>query len=211
MMIVHGRATSANVQLVMWAIGELGLEHERRDVGGAFGGTTTPEFLAMNPNALVPVLQDGNVTMFESAAILRYLGARYGDEGFWPPDPGRRGRLDQWAEWAKITLGTQMITLFVQMIRTREADRKPDAIAAALAEMKRLARIADARIGAGPWLDGEAFTFADIGFGHQLYRYYTLPIERVPTPNLDAYYERLTRRPAYARHVMVSYDSMRVS
>ena len=82
MLTIHGRATSLNVQAVMCTIAELGLAHERRDVGLNFGGTDTPEYLAMNPNGLVPVLRDEHVTLFESAAIVRYLAARHGPT--WP-------------------------------------------------------------------------------------------------------------------------------
>jgi glutathione S-transferase len=211
MITIHGRTTSSNVQLVMWTIEELGLPHERLDVGGAFGGTKTPDYLAMNPNALVPVLQDGELTLFESAAILRYLGARYGSEPFWPEDPGKRAVLDQWAEWGKTTLTPAMTQMFGQLVRTREADRNPAAIAAATAELARLAAIADKRIGDGPFLAGGDFTFADIPFSHLLYRYFTLPFERVEAPHLEAYYRRLCERPAHAKHVMVSYDSLRVA
>ena len=209
MITVHGRASSANVQIVMWAIGELGIAHKRIDVSGPYGGNHTPEFLAMNPNGLVPVIQDDDLTLFESAAILRYLGARYGDDNFWPADPARRARLDMWAEWTKTTFVPAMIPLFVQFVRTKEADRNAAAIETAEANLARVASIADKRIGDGPFLDGERLTFADIVFAHQLFRYATLPIKRQPTPDLDAYYERLSTRPAYAEHVMVSYDELR--
>jgi glutathione S-transferase len=78
MITIWGRNTSSNVQVVMWAVGELGLEHERIDWGGAFGGGEDPEYRAMNPNGLVPTVRDGDLVMWESPAILRYLGARYG-------------------------------------------------------------------------------------------------------------------------------------
>ena len=91
MITVWGRATSSNVQIVMWALGELGLEANRIDVGGAYGGTDTAEYRALNPNGLVPTFRDDEVTLWESAAILRYLAARHGDEAFWPRDPVRRG------------------------------------------------------------------------------------------------------------------------
>jgi len=209
MIIVHGRATSANVQIVMWAIAELGLEHRRLDVGGAYGGNDTPEYLAMNPNGLVPVVQDGGVTLFESAAIVRYLGARYGDETFWPRDPGKRAELDMWAEWNKTTFVPAITQLFMQMVRTREADRNTGVIASATAQLAKAANIADKRIGAGPFLAGKSLTFADICFAHQFYRYFTLPIDRPAAPNLEAYYGGLSARPAYAEHVMVSYESLR--
>ena len=96
MITVWGRATSGNVQMVMWAIAELGLDHKRLDVGGKFGGNDTPEYRAMNPNGLVPVIQDGDGPfLWESAAIVRYLGATYGDEQFWPSSPATRATVDK--------------------------------------------------------------------------------------------------------------------
>ena len=210
MITVYGRATSSNVQTVMWTIAELGLEHERLDVGGGFGGNDTSEYLAMNPTGLVPTIRDGDLVMWESAAIVRYLGARYGNEAFWPADPARHAQLDMWAEWAKTSLYPGLIQqVFTPLVRTPAQHRDIEALARAVANLKRLALMLDARIGDGPWLGGEALCFADIIAGHQLYRYYTLNFERADAPALAAYYGRLVARPAYAEHVMVSYDSLR--
>jgi len=210
MITVHGRATSSNVQIVMWAAGELRLPHRRLDVGGSFGGNDTPEYLAMNPNGLVPTIQDGDVTLFESAAILRYLGAKYGNEPFWPKDAGKRARLDQWAEWGRTSLTPPMGQIFGQLVRTRASERNAATVAGLEAQLRRLAGIADKRIGKGPWLSGADFTFADLPFAHQLYRYFTMSFDRAETPNLVAYYERLKGRPAFAEYVMVSYEPLRV-
>ena len=94
MITVYGRATSSNVQIAMWTIGEIGLEYERLDIGHSYGGNDTPEYLAMNPNGLVPTIRDGDLVLWEAAAIMRYLAARYGDEDFWPRDPAVRAPLD---------------------------------------------------------------------------------------------------------------------
>jgi len=211
MLKVLGRATSANVQLVMWAIAELGLEHQREDVGGAFGGNTTAEFLAMNPNGLVPTVIDGDSEpMWESAAIVRFLACKYGDETFWPRDPDHRVRLDKWAEWIKTSFAPVLISrLFIQLIRTLPAEQDVDDIAKATEQLKTMATMLEARIGDGPWLDGDRFTFGDIICGHVLYRYFTLDFERAETPLLLAYYQRLQERPAYREHVMVSYEELR--
>ncbi len=209
--IIHGRKTSSNVQTVMWAVAELGLKFERFDVGGAFGGTDTPEYLAMNPMGLVPTLQDGSITLFESCAITRYLGARYGNEAFWPSDLTRRADLDQWAEWAKGTLSRSVIyEIFWTLVRTPKADRDMNTFAVSVSNVGRLMKLLDKRLAGKNFLAGKHLSFADIIVGHLLYRYYTLDFARVPTPNLDAYYNRLTERPAYADHVMVDYSSLQV-
>jgi Glutathione S-transferase len=211
MLTVWGRATSSNVQAVMWTIGELGLEHRRIDIGLTHGGNDTAEYLAMNPNGKVPTIRDGDdAPLFESAAIVRYLACKYGDATFWPRDPAHRARLDMWAEWIKTTFGPAFgAQVFFPMVFLASAQRDAAAIARAVEAVKPLARMLDARLGDGPYLDGERFTFADILCGHLLYRYFTHDFERADTPALAAYYERLTARQAYRTHVMVSYEPLR--
>jgi glutathione S-transferase len=210
MITVWGRTTSSNVQMVMWAIGEIGLVYERHDVGGAFGGNNTPEYLAMNPNGLVPTFRDKGVILWESAAIVRYLGAAYGDAQFWPPDPLQRATVDKWAEWIKTTFGPAFLGgVFSPLIRQRPDQRDDKALAAGVKNVRPLAAMLDARLGEGDYLAGNDICFADIIVGTLLYRYFTVDFERLPTPNLEAYYQRLSRRPAYAEHAMVSYESLR--
>ena len=210
MITVWGRATSSNVQTVMWALAELGLRAERIDWGGAFGGNDDPGYRAMNPNGLIPVLKDAETVLWESPVIVRYLGAKYGDERFWPSDPGRRARLDMWAEWTKTSVSPQLIyKVFWQLVRTKAADRDMNVVREGAAALRELMPRIDARLGEGDYLGGDDVCFADIVAGHVLYRYYTLDFDKAATPNLDAYYARLTARPAYAENVMVSYESLR--
>ncbi len=210
MITVYGRATSSNVQAVMWCAAELGLEVERLDIGHVHGGNDTAEFLAMNPNGLVPVLKDGEVVLFENGAIVRYLAARYGDASFWPADPAVRGPLDVWAEWIKTTFAPAILPgLFYPLVRLDPATVTAAQVQAGAAAVNRLAAMLDARIGAGPWLAGDALTWADIQCGHLLYRYFELPFERPDLPALRAYYDRLCARPAYDTHVRVSYEPLR--
>lgn len=210
MITVWGRATSANVQIVAWALAELGRPFERLDVGGAFGGTDTPEYGRMNPNRLVPTIQDGDLILWESAAIVRYLGAKYGDEHFWPSDPVARAKIDKWAEWSKTTFGPTLLTgLFWPLVGVPEAKRDMQAVATTAAKLQNLARMIDERLAESDYLGGNSLAFGDCIFGTLLYRYFTLPFERADTPHLEAYYKRLCERPAYAKHAMVSYQSLR--
>ncbi|MGE3872962.1 MAG: glutathione S-transferase family protein [Parvibaculaceae bacterium] len=211
MITIYGRESSSSVQLVMWAVGELGLACERLDYGHGFASTKTDDYLAMNPMGRVPVMVDGPVRMFESAAILRYLGAAYGDGTFWPSDPTLRGPLDTWAEWGKGTFTESVLEIFVYDVRLAPETRDPAILEQATRRVATLARMLADRIGDGPWLAGEAFTFADIACGHILHRYFTLNWERPDLPALAAYYERLQGRPAYRRHAMISYESLRGS
>jgi glutathione S-transferase len=209
---IWGRKTSSNVQALMWCIGELGLDAVRHDIGHRFGGNDTPQFLAMNPNGTVPVLRDGDgPPLWETGAILRYLAGRYGNESFWPADPLERAGIDKWAEWAKInvTLGfTEPV--FWRVVRTAPSKQDPAAIAQALAGLERILAIAEAQLALHAFLAGDHFTLADIQFGHVLYRYFDIDIARPHWPHIERYYASLTQRPAFADHVMVSYDELRV-
>ena len=213
MIKVWGRASSSNVQAVMWATAEMGLAVERIDAGFIYGVTDTPEFLAMNPNGTVPVVQDGDgPVMWETGAILRYLASRHCRDAFWPPDPDARAVVDKWAEWAKINVALKFTApIFWRLVRTAPSRRDPGAIAEAVRALDVVLRIADRQLARHPYLAGPDFTLADIQMGHLLYRYHDIDIPRPDLPNLRAYYDRLRARPAYARHVMVSYEELRVT
>ena len=213
MLTVWGRRTSSNVQALMWCIGELGLECRRHDIGHRYGGNDTPAFLAMNPNGTVPVLRDGEgEPIWETGAILRYLGARYAGDPFWPADTARRAQVDKWADWAKINVAMAFTApVFWRVVRTAPRDRDPAAIAAALGALAPKLAIAEARLARHAWLAGETFTLADIQLGHVLYRWFDIAIERPDLPALRRYYEALTTRPAYREHVMVPYEELRVA
>ncbi|MEL6478757.1 MAG: glutathione S-transferase family protein, partial [Pseudomonadota bacterium] len=178
-----------------------------------YGGLDTPEYLAMNPNGVVPTLQDGDLTIWESQAILRYLAARYGDSAFWPEDVALRAELDMWAEWIRTTFQPKFnYQIFWQLVRVGAAERDETAIAEAAKALKPLMARLEARMARRPgaYLNGDSLCWADITVGHLLYRYYTLAFDRAETPALDTYYHALTQRPAYAEHAMVSYEPLRV-
>lgn len=211
MVKIWGRATSSNVQVAMWTAAEVGLEVERLDVGGSFGGTDTPQFRNMNPNGLIPVLEDGDVIVFESAAIVRYLAASYGTKAIWPENLATRARLDMWAEWTKTTLCPVLIyEVFWTLVRTPAADRDMENLSIQVTKLGDLMSLVDTQIGTSNYIGGDEFTFADIMFGHTLYRYFTLPFERLELPALAGYYERLKERSAYRDHVMVDYSPLQV-
>lgn len=208
---IYGRRNSSSVQLVIWAIHELQLQHCRLDFGHGHRVTDTAEYREKNPMGRVPVLEDGEVCLFESAAILRYLGDRYGDETFWPSSSGRRAELDMWAEWGKNTFAEAVLDIFVYDVRLSPETRDPMLLVQATDKVTPLARILDARLGRGPWLAGVDFSFADIACGHILHRYFTLDWDRPDLPSLAAYYERLQSRDAYRDHAMISYEALRGS
>lgn len=208
-----GRADSSNVQAVMWTIAELGLPFRRIDAGHRFGGTATPEFVAMNPNRTVPVLRDGDdPPLFESAAIMRYLAGRYGAAPFWPADAVDRASVDQWAEWARLNVVLPFGQgVFRPLFRDPPEQRDHGAVERVVAAMRPKLAIAEAQIDRHGWLAGPALTLADIQLGHMLYRWFTLDFDRPESPALRRYYDTLCRRPAYAEHVMVPYEALRFS
>lgn len=213
MLRIYGRATSSNVQLVMWAVGELGIQHERLDYGHVHGGLDTPGYGVLNPHRKVPVLKDGDLVVWESGAILRYLAARYGAGGaFWPADPAARARVDMWAEWGKNELCNNFtVPIFWSRVRTAAADRDEAALAQAVARFDGFMRLLAGQLDDGrAHACGAALSAADIVIGHLLFRWFTIDIPRAANPAVEAYYERLSARPAYRAHVMVSYEALRV-
>lgn len=213
MLMVWGRQSSSNVQALMWCIGELGLAFERRDAGLKYGVVDSPDYLAMNPNRTVPTLRDGdNPPLWETGAILRYLASSYAQEDFWPADPVARASVDKWAEWSKINIALKFTApVFWRVVRTAPSKRDPAAIREGLRGLDKYLDIAEARLSETPFLVGQELTLADIQFGHTLYRYFDIDIERGERPALRRYYDALTARPAYREHVMVSYEDLRVS
>ena len=210
MLKVWGRRSSFNVQKVMWLIGELGLTHAHIEAGGAFGGLDTPEFLAMNPHGRVPVIQDGDATVWESHAILRYLAARHGAGALWSGDAAVRAGVDGWMDWSQTALQPDfLIGVFWGFYRTPEDRRNWPAIRASLARcdghFAKLDRLLEGRT----FLLGGAPTLADITIGTSLYRYFELEIERPRLPQVERWYRTLQQRPAFAQHVMIPFGELR--
>lgn len=208
MIKVWGRTTSSNVQKVMWVIGELDLAHERYDVGGAFGGNNTPEYLAMNPNGLVPTIEDDGRILWESNAIVRYLCARYATGTLCPADLGERAEADRWMDWMITTVLPNWSVMFGGLVRTAPSKRDMGAINAAVERLGKTYGILERQLQDRDYIMGPALTMADIPLGMSLYRYFILDVERPRLPALEAYYARLCGRPAYATHAMVPVDSL---
>jgi glutathione S-transferase len=202
-MIVFGRRSSINVQKVLWTLGELKLDFDRKTVGGSFGGNDTPEYRAMNPNGLVPVLKDGDVVMFESNAIVRYLAVRYGAGTLLPSEPRALAAAEQWMEWSQTTLAPPASALFMNQVRTPadKADRK--AMADAEARLQAVLPIADKALGQSRFVAGDALSIGDIVLGCFRWRLDKLDWKRPAMPNIDRWFGELKDRAAYREWVMV--------
>jgi glutathione S-transferase len=202
MIRVWGRGNSVNVQKVMWTIAELGLAHERLDVGGPFGGIDAA-FEARNPNRLIPVIEDQGTVVWESNAIVRYLAARWGQGTLWHPDPSRRAQADMWMDWQQTTIQPNLSPLFLGLIRTPEQQRDGPALAAAAKRLCVSFEMLDAHLEERTHIAGETLSVGDIPLGAVTYRFLHLPIERPALPNLQRWYERLAARATFRTHVMI--------
>lgn len=207
--IVWGRASSANVQKVVWALEEMGTPYERKDLGGRFGGLDTPQFGAMNPNRLVPVLQHGEFVLWESHAIVRYLAAIFGAGTLWPTDPQARGIVDQWTDWTASTFQPAWLGVFWLTVRTPPDKHDQAAIADAIDKTVSAFRIMERQLETSPYLAGDHLTYADIVAGASLYRWFTMDIERPSLPAVEAWHQRMLARPAFEKAVCVSYEELR--
>lgn len=200
MRLIWGRANSSNVMKLLWLCAEAGLEHERRDAGGAFGVTKEPAYKARNPMSLVPTVEEADGwSLWESNSILRYLAAvEPGAAALLPAEPRARARVERWMDWQLAHLTPPMTTIFFTYVRTPEAERDWAATEAARQQSARLWRILDAQLEGREYMEGD-FSLADIALGPFVHRWFALPIERPELPNLRGWYERLLRRPHYAR------------
>jgi glutathione S-transferase len=211
MLKVWGRKTSVNVQKVMWAVGELGLAHERVDVGGAFGKTDTPEYGALNPNRLIPTIEDDGMSLWESSAIVRYLATTYGRGTLGPTDPHQFAKADQWMDWMQTTLYGDLIgQCFGPLVRVTADKRDNAAIAAAAARTGEKLAVLDAHLAGKHFILGDHLTMADIAVGCVMYRYFDMPIVRPSRPNVEAWYQRLRARKAFQDHVMIDWKQLKI-
>jgi glutathione S-transferase len=205
MLKVWGRMSSSNLQKVTWCCDELGVTYERVDAGGNFGGTDTPEYRAINPNGLVPAIQDGDFALWESNAIVRYLSARHGAGSLWPKDPAARALADRWMDWQMGAFWAAFRTAFLGITRPQLENPSLEDIRASLDRTARALAILDDQLSRTKYVAGESLTMGDIALGPGVYRWSNVEIDRPSLPNLEAWHERLAQRPAYRDNVMVRY------
>ncbi|MBO0734967.1 MAG: glutathione S-transferase family protein [Alphaproteobacteria bacterium] len=204
MLKIWGRATSSNVQKVLWCCAELGIEYERVDLGGPFGGNQDPEYLAMNPNGLVPTVKDGDLILWESNTICRYLCATRNGEHLYPTgSAATRSHVERWMDWQLSSIGPPMGTLLFGLIRTRPEQRDHAAIEAARRKAVASWMIVEDALEDRPYLAGQELSLAEITLGTLVYRWHAFPIERPQLTNLKAWYERLRQRPAFKKHIEI--------
>jgi glutathione S-transferase len=193
---IWGRLSSVNVQKVVWCADELGIEYKRIDAGGKFGLVDTPAYLGMNPNGLVPVIDDDGFVLYESNAIVRYLACKAGATSMWPEEPRARADVDRWMEWQSTGYTPAMGPAFMQLIRTAPDKRDIGTIEASRVKSEKLSAILDTHLCDRRFVTGERFTVADIVIGCAAHRWLHIPIERTARPNLQRWYDEIAARPA---------------
>jgi len=195
MLKIWGRLNSINVQKAMFCIEELGLAHERFDAGMEHGVTKTPEYMAMNPNSRVPVIDDDGFTLWESNVIVRYLAAKHSPGRLWPMDPQARADIDRWMDWQQTAHNPPLTTLFWGLVR-RPGTRPAGEIGTARELMAGLTAMLEARLEGRAYMGGDAFTMADCVIAPAIHRWRHVPFERAASPNIERYYQSVMSRPA---------------
>ena len=202
MLEIWGRPYSSNVIPVIWTANELGLEYTLQLAGGSFGKLDTPEYALINPNRMIPAIRDGDFALWESLSIVRYLCDRYGAGGLSPSDRQMRAVADQWMEWSASKAFMPVIYLFFAIVRTQPDAHDLPKINALRDEAHAALTILDNHLACHAYVCGDTFTMGDIPLGCVVYRYFNVDVDRPSLPNVEAWYQRLTKRPAYRDHVM---------
>jgi len=201
MLTLYGKSSSINVRKVLWLCAELDLAIEQLPYGTGFAEVDTPEFRALNPNAMVPVLRDGDFVLWESNSICRYLAARQQRADLLPTAPQARATVEQWMDWQATELNNAWRYAFMALVRDSPAHRDVQALAQGVAGWHRHMGILDAQLQrTGAYAAGADFTVADIVLGLSTQRWMATPMARPPLPAVAAYYERLSARPGFLAH-----------
>jgi glutathione S-transferase len=196
MLKIWGRMSSINVKKVVWTAQELGLDFQRTEAGGLFGVVKTPEYMQMNPNSLVPVIEDDDYVLWESNVIVRYLCAKHASGQMYPTDLRERFDAERWMDWQQTTLNPVSRPGFWQLVRTPPEQRNPDVIAESNAAVEALMFTLDMHLAHREFMVGHRFTVADIPLACEVHRWFGLPQPRQSRPHLERWYASLRARQA---------------
>jgi len=203
MLKIWGRKNSVNVQKALWCCEELSVKYERIDAGGQFGVVNTPQYRALNPNGLVPTLEDGPFVLWESNAIVRYLTAKYSAGKMWSEDLKIRAEADKWMDWQCTTFWPTFRPLFWNLVRTPVDQRDERAIEESRLRSGEVLGYLDAHLKHHTYVAGDDLTMGDIPMGCAIWRWFGLQIERPELPYLQRWFDSLRQRPAYQNIVML--------
>ena len=196
MLKIWGRISSINVRKVVLAAQWLEIPFQRIDAGHEFGIVKTPDYLAKNPNALVPLIEDGDFQLWESNVIVRYLCAKHSPGKLYPQELAARFDAERWMDWQQTTLNPAGRNAFIQLIRTPADKRDAELVAQSVAATEPLMALLDAHLSRRAFMAGDAFTMADIPIACELHRWRGLPLERPARPHLERWYQGILAQPA---------------
>ena len=202
MLKLWGRTNSVNVKKALWCIEELGLRYERVDAGMQYGVVNTAEYRKLNPNGLVPTIEEDGFVLWESHTIARYLAAKHGAGNLWPADLRVRAEAERWMDWA-FTFQAAFRPVFWGLVRTAPEKRDAAAIEEGRKKCGELLGYLDAALAGRKYVAGDEFTVGDIPMGCHVQLWMRLPIERPKHAALEAWFGRLLERPAYRNVVDV--------
>ncbi|MDO8386470.1 MAG: glutathione S-transferase [Polaromonas sp.] len=196
MLKIWGRMSSINVKKVVWTAQELALDMQRTEAGGLFGVVKTPEYMALNPNSLVPVIEDEDYVLWESNVIVRYLCAKHAMGQMYPTDLRERFDAERWMDWQQTTLNPASRPGFWQLVRTPPDQRNAALIEESNAVVEALMAVLDAHLAQRSFMVGERFTMADIPIACEIHRWFGLPQQRQSRPHIERWYDSLRARQA---------------
>ncbi|MCY7370920.1 MAG: glutathione S-transferase [Polaromonas sp.] len=194
MLKIWGRISSINVKKVVWTAQELGLDFQRTEAGGLFGVVKTPEYLRLNPNSLVPVIEDGDYTLWESNVIVRYLCARHAPDTLYPQALRERFDAERWMDWQQTTFNPASRPGFWQLVRTPAEQRDLALIAESNAAVESLMATLDAHLATREFMLGAQFSMADIPLACEAHRWFALPQTRQSRPHVERWFAGLRAR-----------------
>ncbi len=209
MIKIYGRITAFNVQKVLWLADELALGYELVEIGGKFGGLDTEEFTLLNPVQKIPVLIDGENSIWESHTILRYLVAKYGDINWYPDCPYKRSLYERWLDWSQTTFQPVFMSVFWRYYRMPTNKRNMDAIQHDLEKCFNCLDVVNQQLSASNYLAGNSMTLADISVGTILYRLTEQGLDVTLPEFVTRWYQSLRNRSGYKKWVMSDFSELR--
>jgi len=203
MLKIWGRDNSVNVQKALWCCEEMGVQYQRIDAGGTFGIVNTPQYRALNPNGLVPTIEDGPFVLWESNTIVRYLTAKHSPGKLWPEDLKVRAEADKWMDWTNTTFWPTFRPLFWNLVRTPVDQRDEEAMEESRLKTAEILDFLDAHLKNRAYIAGDDLTMGDIPMGCAIWRWLSVPVDRPSLPNIQHWFGNLRQRPAYQNVVML--------
>jgi len=197
MLRVLGRATSGNVQKVIWLLEELGTTYQREDYGRQFNNTQDAAYLKLNPNGKVPTLVDGDAVVWESNTILRYISNKYGGQALYPTEPAARSQVERWMDWLLASLNTPYVAIFKEA--KKPAAERATSWAQDAKDLKAQLDILQAGLGAQSWIAGKDMSLADIALGPIVHRCLDFPVDLPGLDGLGAWRAKIAARPAFKK------------